>query len=168
MDWTFYILLIAVVIAAAVILAFVFVFRGRESPPAPPPAGAMPPPMTAPPSGGTTVREAGTQVMQRGTMTYFGSLDLPSGQTIPITQMTQDFGRSDFEPVVPKDVSSIISRRHFRISFSSRDKTFYIEDIGSTNGTMLNGSDIRGKGKVPLKTGDTVAPADIINLKFKG
>jgi pSer/pThr/pTyr-binding forkhead associated (FHA) protein len=106
--------------------------------------------------------------MQRGTMQYYASLELPDGQTIPMTALSQDFGRSEFESKVPKEVSNIISRRQFQISFSTRDKKFYIEDLGSTNGTIVNGNDIRGKGKVPLNSGDVISPADVINLKFKG
>jgi hypothetical protein len=151
------ILLVILVIAVFVGVAFVMRRGKGEGAPAIPPSGAAAP-STA----------AGTQVVQRGTATYFAALELPGGQTIPMTKMTQDFGRADFEPLVPKEVSGIISRRHFQISLSARDKKFYIEDVGSTNGTIVNSTDIRGKGKVPLNSGDTVSPADVINLKFKG
>jgi FHA domain len=152
--------LVIVVIGGA---AFVMLRKGGEGP-------TMPPTSTPPPSvsGGTTVYAPGTQVMERGTTQYYAGLELPSGQVIPVTSMSQDFGRSDFESFVPKEVSSIISRRHFQISFSPRDKKFYIEDAGSTNGTMVNGTDVKGKGKFPLNPGDVISPADVVNLKFKG
>lgn len=120
------------------------------------------------PAGGTTVYAPGTQVVQKGTQQYYAGLELPGGQVIPVTSMAQEFGRGDFENVVPKEVSNIISRRHFKISFSARDKKFYIEDIGSTNGTKVNGTDIKGKGSYPLNPGDVISPADVLNLKFKG
>lgn len=157
-------ILVAIVVVAVGGAAFVMLRKGGE----PVPATVPGKPMAPTPSGGTTVYAPGTQVMQPGTKQYFAALELPSGQVLPMTSMTQDFGRGEFESLVPKEVSNIISRRHFQISFSARDKKFYIEDIGSTNGTMLNGNDIRGKGKVPLNPGDVVSPADVINLKFKG
>jgi pSer/pThr/pTyr-binding forkhead associated (FHA) protein len=49
---------------------------------------------------------------------------------------------------------SYISRKHAKISFENG--TYSIEDLGSTNGTFLNGNDIRGKGKQPLKHGDEI------------
>lgn len=101
-------------------------------------------------------------------MQYFGALELPGGQVVPVTSMSQEFGRGDFEAFTPKEVSSIISRRHFQISFSPRDKKYYLEDLGSTNGTMLNGTDVKGRGKVPIKDGDVISPSDVLNLKFKG
>ena len=34
---------------------------------------------------------------------------------------------------------------------------FFIEDRGSSNGTQLNGQQIRGKGRQPLRDGDKIA-----------
>jgi hypothetical protein len=151
-------------VAAAAIIAGVVVYaamfrkeREVQPPPTPPPII----PSERVPGGETAVIPAGTQQ-------YFGALELPGGQILPITGTTKEFGRADFEPYIPKEVASLISRRHFLITFSPRDKTFYIEDVGSTNGTLLNGSEIRGKGKMPLKEGDVISPAGVLNLRFKG
>ncbi len=162
-DTTLILVLTALVVVVVAGAAFVALRKGGQGPTIPP--SSMPPPSS---SGGTTVYAPGTQVVEQGTTQYYAGLELPSGQVIPVTSMSQDFGRSDFESLLPKEVSSIISRRHFQISFSPRDKQFYIEDVGSTNGTMVNGADVKGKGKVPLKGGDVVSPADVVNLKFKG
>jgi len=48
--------------------------------------------------------------------------------------------------------ADLLSRQHFSLSCENGD--YYIEDRGSTNGTRLNGSDVRGKGRQPLKDGD--------------
>jgi len=45
-----------------------------------------------------------------------------------------------------------LSRRHCQFSFE--DGQLYVEDLGSTNGTKLNGDVVRGK--LPLKHGDRV------------
>jgi len=42
--------------------------------------------------------------------------------------------------------------------------TLYIADLGSRNGTKVNGIDIRGKGWVPLKPGDVVEVANVVTL----
>ncbi len=47
-----------------------------------------------------------------------------------------------------------VSRRHARIFF--RDGKWYIEDIGSTNGTIVNDDDIRGKEPVEIKNGTEI------------
>ncbi len=44
-----------------------------------------------------------------------------------------------------------VSRRHLRIFFDSG--RWFIEDLGSTNGTFINGEDIRGRGAIELKPG---------------
>jgi len=47
-----------------------------------------------------------------------------------------------------------VSRRHARIFY--RDGRWYIEDLGSRNGTYVDGEDIRGKGALELKTGMSI------------
>lgn len=51
---------------------------------------------------------------------------------------------------------------------TAREKIFMIEDLGSANGTTVNNSEIRGKGRVPLKNDDVVSLGGVINLKFRG
>ncbi|WP_342786154.1 FHA domain-containing protein [Thermofilum sp.] len=42
-----------------------------------------------------------------------------------------------------------------------------MEDSSSTNGTLLNGRQIRGMGMQELKDGDVISPAGVINLVFR-
>jgi pSer/pThr/pTyr-binding forkhead associated (FHA) protein len=66
---------------------------------------------------------------------------------------------------VPEHSLEYISRRHFIIKFENGQ--YYVEDQNSTNGTRLNGTEIKGKGKYRLDNGDQIAVADVITLTFK-
>jgi hypothetical protein len=116
-----------------------------------------------------------TQIAQQGTVT----IRAPTGETmtltailqagtqnIPITRLPQEFGRADFVNVAPREMINAISRRHFMIGYDYSQGTFYIQDLGSTNGTYVNGVDIRGKGLVPLKNGDRINVAGVLDLTF--
>ncbi len=116
-----------------------------------------------------------TRVIQPGTF----EVRAPSGETvtlaaylqvgskvIPLTQLPQVFGRDDFSDVAPPNLLSAISRRHFLIGYDYVQRTFYIEDLGSRNGTYVNGVDIRGKGMYPLKHGDVISPANVLKITF--
>ncbi|MEZ0346217.1 MAG: FHA domain-containing protein [Infirmifilum sp.] len=122
-----------------------------------------------------------TMVMPSGEHTLV--VPAPSGETmrlaamlelgdkyIPITNLPAKFGREDFKGMVPDDVLRLISRRatrgQFTIDYDYASGSFVIYDEGSTNGTFVNGEDIRGKGRVPLKDGDTISPANSFNLRF--
>ena len=47
-----------------------------------------------------------------------------------------------------------VSRRHARIFY--RDGSWFIEDLNSSNGTLVNGENIKGKGAVKLNDGDEI------------
>lgn len=51
-----------------------------------------------------------------------------------------------------------VSRPHARISVA--EGQYWIEDLGSANGTEVDGQPIRGKGKVPLAAGQTIRISD--------
>lgn len=157
--------------ATLITLVAVLAFRKKPTPRTPP----TPPPPTAPPqitSMQTTPPGRGeeTIVMERAisskeTDMVLAILELSDGRIIPITSPRQIFGRTDFEKYVAADSLRYISRRHFMIYLEPGG--FFIEDLGSANGTIVNGSDIRGKGKVPLKSGDIIEVGGVIRLKFK-
>jgi len=140
------------------------------APPIPSPTPSPTPlPPLGPPSG--TV----TRTIQPGTIT----ITSPSGETItvsawlqapggalPITSLPQTFGRDDFRNLVSPHLLDTISRRHFTIGYDYVNGQFVVWDEGSRNGTYVNGVDIRGKGPVPLKYGDIIAPANAVQLRF--
>lgn len=108
-----------------------------------------------------------TVVADRGTIPLIAlaKLEGPGGKELIIADVERIFGRSDFEQFLPWDAARTISRRHFRIFY--RAGKWYVEDLNSTNGTMVNGEDIRGKGPRPVKDGDVISPAGVVNLVFR-
>ena len=66
------------------------------------------------------------------------------------------FGRAVDKCAVVLDLSADqrVSRLHGRIW--EQDGTVWVEDLNSTRGTKLNGIEIKGKGKQPLRFGDSI------------
>ena len=89
---------------------------------------------------------------------------LPNGIEIQLAGNSTVVGRGDLARALSLDDLGLISRRHFEIK--SEDEQFYIKDMGSANGTILNGEDISGKGPVNLNDDDVIEPAGTIRLKF--
>ena len=89
---------------------------------------------------------------------------LPNGVEIQFAGNSRVIGRGDLARALGLDELGLISRRHFEVK--SEEEQFYIEDLGSANGTRLNGADISGKGPVSLNDDDVIEPAGAIRLKF--
>lgn len=158
--------------SVAIVIAVVAALALRKKPtPQPPPVRPLPPAPAPPPtqataSGETVLLEQKAPISTRETEIMLAALELPDGRVIPITSPRQIFGRADFERYVSSDVLSYISRRHFMISLEPGG--FFIEDLGSANGTTVNDSDIRGRGKVLLKPGDVIGIGGVVKLRFRG
>jgi len=97
--------------------------------------------------------------------TPLARLVLPDGKFVNIMQTVEEFGRSNFEGLVPPNVLNYISKRHFKIQLLGNK--WYIEDLGSTNGTLVDGQQIKGKGPVELRPGAEIQPAGVISLRFE-
>ncbi|MEM2550345.1 MAG: FHA domain-containing protein [candidate division WOR-3 bacterium] len=127
------------------------------------------------PTGGpetVVVKAPGTVVMTRPTgetMTYIAGFRVGE-RMIPIRSLPQIFGREDFQGFIPEEALTFITRRekggHFEVRYDYSRGRFIIEDVRSTNGTLLNGEEIKGKGPQELKDGDIVSPAGTVNLRF--
>jgi hypothetical protein len=89
---------------------------------------------------------------------------LPNGVELHLTGNSRIVGRGDLARALDLDKLGLISRQHFKIK--SDDEQFFIEDLDSDNGTVLNGVDIKGKGLVNLNADDVIEPASAIRLKF--
>ena len=72
------------------------------------------------------------------------------GRSFPLRKESVLLGRGEDADITV--ASSDTSRHHARITVAPRDLA--IEDLGSRNGTQLNGMDV--KGSVPLQVGDRV------------
>lgn len=149
----FLIVLAAVIIALGVVAIYVRQRSERQITPVP--VSPLPPPREP-----TAVKQPVTIV--GAPLAY---LELPNGVSIPITVSSKEFGREDFAAYAPQSLLHYISSRHFRIYFSGG--TWFIEDLNSTNGTIVDGRQIRGAGPVELKAGSVIQPAGVIKLTFR-
>ena len=87
------------------------------------------------------------------------------GEQIPISGNAATLGRNDLKSLIKSDKADLISRQHIKLDYENGE--CYIEDNASTNGTKLNGTSIKGKGRYLLKDGDEIELADILTLTFK-
>jgi hypothetical protein len=92
-------------------------------------------------------------------------LVMPDGSEMLLVGSTRTFGRPDFEKLLPGDRASFISRHHINVWYE--DGKYFVEDRGSTNGTRINGSEIRGNGRQALVDGDVIELADKLSITFK-
>jgi hypothetical protein len=117
-------------------------------------------PATAPAATQAATSSPVTTPVEAGLPAKFVS---PGGTTMPITG--QPLGRKDLQALISPDKAALISRKHILVTYENSQ--YQIEDLNSTNGTKLNGSEIRGTGKHTLTNGDTVELAGALNLTFK-
>lgn len=119
-------------------------FTPAPSPPPPTSPLAPPiPPMTPSPAASTMVIPA----PQRPAI--YGHLEQPNGDRQPISDRSLIIGRGQDADVRLSDSS--VSRRHARISVAGG--TIVVEDLGSTNGTSINGRKVTREA---LRIGDTL------------
>lgn len=74
------------------------------------------------------------------------------------------FGRRFFAGFLPADHLALISRQHFGIFY--KNGKFYIYDLGSKNGTYVNGERVRCMKSTMLRPGDVITVAKVVNLRF--
>jgi len=121
---------------------------------------APPPPPEPKPSTLAPRDSASAQTIQGEALAYF--ISVQSGNVFPIFKPTALIGRFDsvtgMQPEVDltdEDHSRNISRRHARIVF--KNGTFFVaEEIGTMNGTFLNGEKLVTGVLTPVKDGDQI------------
>jgi pSer/pThr/pTyr-binding forkhead associated (FHA) protein len=84
------------------------------------------------------------------------------GRTFPLEVPELTIGRDISNQIPINDAE--VSRKHVRLTL--KNNGYVIEDLGSTNGTFVNGQRI--SGAVQLKVGDLVAFGENVVLMFEG
>ncbi len=84
-----------------------------------------------------------------------------TGKTFPIEEEENILGRDLANEIIISDPE--VSRRHAR--FFIRDENVYVEDLGSTNGTFLNGERISNAQQ--LRSGDVITLGESVVLVFE-
>jgi hypothetical protein len=92
-------------------------------------------------------------------------LAMPDGNEILLAGNARSFGRHDFEKSMPPEHATYISRQHINLWYE--DGNYYVEDRSSTNGTKINGIDIKGTGRHQLADGDAIELAGKLSIIFK-
>jgi pSer/pThr/pTyr-binding forkhead associated (FHA) protein len=110
-------------------------------------------------SCGASLAKPDERVIQRA------KLILPNNAEIAIQNDEVTIGRKDVLNVIDQNLTGAVSREHFKII--NENGEFFIVDDASTNGTMLNGEEIKGKGKQVLRDGAVISIAGKIKLTFK-
>ena len=84
-------------------------------------------------------------------------------QMFAINRTTFDLGREGCDVNIPDD--ALISRRHARIDV--RNGQFFIEDLGSTNGTFINGRRLLPNTPEMLESGSEIGLGRKTSLRFE-
>lgn len=119
---------------------------------APPPEAVAPPPTAVP--AVALVLESGVELPLD-----FSKGEVLIGRADPVSRVFPDV---DLTPHGGYDAG--VSRRHCRLF--RQGEQFFVEDLGSTNGTKLNGQAIPPNQPRPLRDGDTLE-LGLLRLTFK-
>jgi pSer/pThr/pTyr-binding forkhead associated (FHA) protein len=74
----------------------------------------------------------------------------------PVTQIGRSSQKRNLHPDIACDWDAAVSHRHAKIELDPDGNAFLV-DVGSTNGTMLNGQLISANSPVKLKDGDRIS-----------
>lgn len=91
-------------------------------------------------------------------------LMLTNKTLVRLAENARSLGRDDLANIIAEENMKYVSRRHILLTFDNG--RYYVEDENSTNGTRLNGLEIRGNGKRMLKEGDQLELAGVVKLTF--
>ncbi|MBU7012670.1 MAG: FHA domain-containing protein [Theionarchaea archaeon] len=93
------------------------------------------------------------------------ALMLPTRREIPVSVPETIVGRKDFLEDMPPEKVKFVSREHLKIVCEGGE--YFIIDERSTNGTKLNGVEIKGKGMKRLKDNDKIVLANTVDQTFQ-
>lgn len=99
-----------------------------------------------------------------GSHVSFAKLVLKDKHEFLIKEYERIFGREDFLGVSVVDNLMFIGKKHFKIT--RMEDGFYIEDLGTKNGTMLNGVELKDFEKVKLENKDEILVAKTLKINY--
>ncbi len=88
----------------------------------------------------------------------------PNGLSITLRIGIRTFGRRDFAGYISDEDLDYISRRHFEIKGTSQG--YFIRDLGSLNGTWVNGRKLVRNESIKLANGTIIDIAEVVRLRF--
>lgn len=91
-------------------------------------------------------------------------LILPKDREMIVKDYELVLGREDFLGIDTPEKLMFIGKKHFKLT--KLDDGFYIEDLKSKNGTMINNSQIKGLGNMKLKNGDIICVANVLKIVY--
>jgi FHA domain len=94
----------------------------------------------------------------------YAQLILPNNNNIVVNGAERTIGREDFVGVISTDKLLFIGKDHFKII--KKSDGFYIKDMGTKNGTRLNGEEIKGANNKLLTTGDDILVGKTLKIKY--
>jgi hypothetical protein len=94
----------------------------------------------------------------------FAQLILPNNNNIIVNGAERILGREDFLGIISTDKLMFIGKEHLKVIKDSG--CFYIQDLNTKNGTMLNGEVLKGFEKVKLEDGDKIVLAKSLTIKY--
>jgi hypothetical protein len=159
-PYLLYGLIALLAVAAAVIVALLV--RRPSAPAAAQSAATQPAAATAAAVTSTAVESPATSPVIEAAA---ARLAMPDGSEVLLAGNARSLGRKDFEKFLPPGDISYLSRQHINIWFE--EGKYYIEDRSSTNGTSINGTDIKETGRHVLQDGDAIDLAGKLNITFK-
>jgi FHA domain len=74
----------------------------------------------------------------------------------PVTQIGRSSKKRNLQPEIACDWDGAVSHQHAKIELDPDGNAFLV-DVGSTNGTMLNGQVVSANTPVKLKEGDRIS-----------
>jgi hypothetical protein len=159
-PYMLYGLIALLAVAAAVIVALLV--RRQPAAPAMQSAGTRPAAATASADSSTSPASPATTP---GIEAPAAKLTMPDGSEVLLAGNARSLGRKDFEKFMAPGEASYLSRQHINIWFE--EGKYYIEDRSSTNGTKVNGTDIKDTGRHVLEDGAAIGLAGKLNITFK-
>ncbi len=95
---------------------------------------------------------------------FQAKLVLKENNEFLIDEYEQIFGREDFIGILDPDNLAFIGKKHFRII--KNENNFFIEDLKTKNGTLLNKIEIKGAGLKKLKNEDEILVAKTLRIRY--